>query len=132
MSLQARPIEPPQSDVFLPYNAREAKVEQVVTEIRHRGLSIFYDRADVPQGFDATLVRNDQFEYSRAVLLVIRAAGWGPIQRDIAQRAMSSGMPILPALIGVLGMMLTLRLRGCVIGRTGSTPARLMTGPSSV
>lgn len=86
--------------VFLLYNEQEKDPEEVVAQLRERGMSVYFYRTDFPIGGDVPSGEAARLDAAPAVVVLLGHRGWGPTQRKIAQQAVALEKPIIPALIG--------------------------------
>lgn len=89
-----------ESEVFLLYNESEEGLEPVVEALRSGGIPVYFARQDLQLGSDFTAIENEKLSRAPVVLILLGERGWGPTQREIAQRV---GVPegrLVLALIG--------------------------------
>jgi hypothetical protein len=88
------------SEVFLLYNEREKLPDTIATELRTRGVSLYFYRSDLPLGGKIKDTEAERLRSARGVVALLGDRGWGVSQAELAQEADSLGKPILPVLIG--------------------------------
>lgn len=88
------------SEVFLLYNERETFPDFVASELRDRGVSLYFYRSDLPLGSNIRDIEAKQLRAARGVVVLLGNEGWGVSQAEIGQQAVSLGKPIVPVLIG--------------------------------
>jgi hypothetical protein len=88
------------SEIFLLYNEREKLPDTIAAELRHRGVSLYFYRSDLPLGGKIQDTEAERLRNARGVVALLGDQGWGISQAELAQEADKLGKPILPVLIG--------------------------------
>ncbi|CAN7180689.1 P-loop NTPase fold protein [Caballeronia sp. LjRoot31] len=89
-----------QRKVFLLYNEREAGIEDISERLQSLGIPTYYFRRDIKAGDELEKIEELELREALAVVAVLGAQGWGQTQRKLAERAVSLGKHIIPALVG--------------------------------
>lgn len=93
-------MEADNPDIFLLYNEREEMPNTIASELRHREVSLYFYRSDVPFGGKISEIEADRLKTARGVVVLLGDQGWGVSQAQLGQEATQLGKPILPVLIG--------------------------------
>lgn len=88
------------SEVFLLYNEREKRADEVVSELRERGVRLYFYRRDLPLGGNIREIETSRLQSASVFVVLLGSEGWGVSQAELGQQAVALGKPIVPVLIG--------------------------------